>query len=61
MNLLQSFKREISRGLNPSHFRLRDFQKKIEINIEIGNYLIKTAATKTEVIESLQLRHLVFF
>lgn len=60
MNLIQNFKREISRGLNPDHFRLKRFQKKIEINIEVGNYLIKTANTKDEVISSLQLRHLVF-
>ena len=60
MKLLHSFRREIFRGLNADHSRLRQFQNKIEINIEAGNYLIKTAATKQEVIESLQLRHLVF-
>lgn len=60
MTLLQNFKRDISRSLNPDHFKLKKFQNKIEINIEVGNYAIKTATTKQEVIASLQLRHLVF-
>lgn len=39
---------------------LQSFQRKIVVNIDAGNYLIKTAVSKEEVIASLQLRHLVF-
>lgn len=60
MTLIQSFKREISRGLNPDHFKLKKFHNKISIHIEVGSYVIKTATTKQEVISSLQLRHLIF-
>lgn len=40
--------------------RVHKFKAKINLNIEVGPYLIKTAETPTELIESFRLRHEVF-
>ena len=37
------------------------FQPKINLSIEFGSYLLKTATAKSELIESFKLRHEVFF
>ncbi len=58
---LSKIKEKLHRGLNSDHLKLRKFQNKIEIDITVGSYQVKTASTKREVIESLQLRHQVFY
>ncbi len=58
---LKNIKHEIYRGFNSDHTQLKKFQNKYEFEIIIGNYKVKTATTKTEVIESLKLRHDVFY
>lgn len=40
--------------------KVHKFQAKINLNIEIGSYIIKTAETSEELIESFKLRHQVF-
>ncbi len=40
--------------------RVHKFKAKITLNIEVGPYLIKTAETPQELIESFRLRHEVF-
>jgi putative hemolysin len=37
------------------------FQPRININLEIGSYILKTAASKEELIDSFKLRHEVFY
>lgn len=40
--------------------RVHKFKSKIQLNIQVGPYLIKTAETPAELIESFRLRHEVF-
>ncbi len=40
--------------------RIHRFKNKIEMNIEVGQYVIKTADSVSELIESFKLRHEVF-
>ncbi|KYG61828.1 hypothetical protein AZI85_06315 [Bdellovibrio bacteriovorus] len=40
--------------------RVHKFKAKINMNIEVGSYVIKTAETPEELIESFRLRHEVF-
>jgi putative hemolysin len=40
--------------------RVHKFKAKINLNIEVGSYVIKTAETQKELVESFRLRHEVF-
>jgi len=56
MALVSQFKQSTQLRWN----RVHKFKAKINLNIEIGAYIVKTAETPEELIESFRLRHEVF-
>lgn len=59
--LKNKIKNKLARKVNRHYLRLNFFKPRFRINIEVGSYIIRTAASKAEVRASLQLRHEVFY
>lgn len=59
--LKNKIKNKLTRKVNRHYLRLNFFKPQFHINIEVGSYIIRTAASKSEVRASLQLRHEVFY
>jgi putative hemolysin len=58
---MMTWAKEIKEGTKLRWNRVHKFQPKISLKIEFGSYILKTANSYQELIESFRLRHEVFY